>query len=485
MKIILNILLIFTILNTTAQTDKLFALLETGNPNLGEVKAAIKNGANINAEYTEKVDWMYGLSPVHIAAAFGNVPLLELLVENKADLHTTVKLQCPEGYCCAEQHHNCTPLQVAVFYWNDNKTPAMLDYLLKNKLDINGICYGGQTPLMYALMSLHTNLNTIKYLVEHGADVKKLRSTTNGGESVLYYCLISEVDKSKEAEYLMQKGAPAVVVDNYDKWDLLAQAIYFGENQFAKLFLKYKKYEQGEIDYLGYPINDDNSINVNNYLHFAIYCKNYSMVKALLDAGFSPDSKIKSGQSALDLANETADKTMINLLKTKQLPVKLDNWYNLTESSDYTQVKFRSETEIKPFSIKSTQGVNLNNASFKGKVVLLNFWATWCGYCLQEMPSMDALAKHLGGTTFKVFAVSVDNQEDRSAVDEFIKKNNYSFVYACDPDKKIFDEYSSAIPGTYLLDKQGKIVARVDGAMDWNSDKMRKLVETIIQLDAE
>jgi len=101
-------------------------------------------------------------------------------------------------------------------------------------------------------------------------------------------------------------------------------------------------------------------------------------------------------------------------------------------------------------------------ASLRGKVVLVNFWATWCGPCRQEMPAIEKLYRGLEGNGLVVVAIS---NEDRDTVAAFVNKYLYSFPILLDPMHKtdiLFDQ--GALPNTYILDRQGRIVAHVIGS---------------------
>jgi len=110
-------------------------------------------------------------------------------------------------------------------------------------------------------------------------------------------------------------------------------------------------------------------------------------------------------------------------------------------------------------------------AALHGKIVVLNFWATWCPPCVDEAPSLNALQQHiapLGGT---VLGVSVD--EDQTAYDDFLKTYSISFPTYRDPSRKIALGYGSTMyPETYVIDKQGRIDRKIVGPQDWTSPEM-------------
>ncbi len=119
-------------------------------------------------------------------------------------------------------------------------------------------------------------------------------------------------------------------------------------------------------------------------------------------------------------------------------------------------------------TFENAQGKRLTLADFKGKVVLLNIWATWCPPCVHEMPTLDKLQKMLGGKSFAVVPLSVD-KGGIFTVKSFYDDNFISDlpVYV-DPTTNVLDTLSIlGTPTTILIDKQGKEVARTMGPQDW------------------
>lgn len=118
---------------------------------------------------------------------------------------------------------------------------------------------------------------------------------------------------------------------------------------------------------------------------------------------------------------------------------------------------------------------NFNEA--QGKVVLINFWATWCPPCIAEMPSLDALYESFKD---KVVFLFVSN-ESQETISNFITKNNYGFKVHTPKTAypKPFD--ASAIPRTYVIDKKGFIVIDKTGAANWNSDGVRSQLDDLLK----
>jgi cytochrome c biogenesis protein CcmG/thiol:disulfide interchange protein DsbE len=132
-----------------------------------------------------------------------------------------------------------------------------------------------------------------------------------------------------------------------------------------------------------------------------------------------------------------------------------------------------------PFELPLLDGGNVSLESLRGRVVLLNFWATWCKPCEAEMPAMERLHQTLAGGDFELLAVSTDAGRDE--VVAFQQKMKLTFPIALDPSKRVSNEYQSyRFPESYLIDREGKILSRYIGPRDWDSpvyvDRMRRVI---------
>ncbi len=121
--------------------------------------------------------------------------------------------------------------------------------------------------------------------------------------------------------------------------------------------------------------------------------------------------------------------------------------------------------EIRDFTATKVGGGELTLSDLKGKVVMLNFWATWCGPCVGEMPAFPQLVEKYGDD---LALVAVDIGEDEDTVKAFLEKNGYdSFTVLLDPDYAVSDLYpSEGIPYTVIIDREGVISALELGADD-------------------
>lgn len=120
-------------------------------------------------------------------------------------------------------------------------------------------------------------------------------------------------------------------------------------------------------------------------------------------------------------------------------------------------------------------------SDLRGKVVLLNFWASWCQPCVDEAASLDALQKKiapLGGT---VLGVSVD--DDPAAYQKFLQTYNVDFPTYRDPSKEISLSYGTTMyPETYIIDRDGKIDSKIIGPQDWTSPAMMAYLDSVLRV---
>ena len=131
------------------------------------------------------------------------------------------------------------------------------------------------------------------------------------------------------------------------------------------------------------------------------------------------------------------------------------------------------------FTLRQLDGGELALSSLRGRVVLLNFWATWCKPCEEEMPAMERLHAKLGGPDFELVAVSVDEGDDE--VRAFRDRLGLGFPILRDPDKQAADAYQTfRFPESWLIGRDGNVVARYIGPRDWDgptyTERIRKLI---------
>jgi len=128
------------------------------------------------------------------------------------------------------------------------------------------------------------------------------------------------------------------------------------------------------------------------------------------------------------------------------------------------------------WQLEDVEGNTFDYTSTKGKVVLINFWATWCPPCIAEIPGLEKLYNDYKDKVVFLFVSNEDNEK----ISRFVTKNNYNFkVYrAISEYPKSFDVRS--IPRTFLIDKKGNIVIDKTGASNWNSEKVRTVIDKLL-----
>lgn len=114
-----------------------------------------------------------------------------------------------------------------------------------------------------------------------------------------------------------------------------------------------------------------------------------------------------------------------------------------------------------------------------GRVVLLNFWATWCEPCEQEMPAMQRLYERLPRDRFELVAISIDEEPEK--IDAFVKRYALTFPILVDPGKKVATAYQTmGVPESLLVDPGGRIVERYVGPREWDAPEYVARIETLI-----
>jgi len=120
-------------------------------------------------------------------------------------------------------------------------------------------------------------------------------------------------------------------------------------------------------------------------------------------------------------------------------------------------------------------------ADYRGQVLMINVWATWCLPCRVEMPSIEALHKAYGPKGLKIVAVSIDDPGTEPAIRAFAKQYGLTFEILHDAKGKITDAYDiSGYPETFIIGRDGVIRKKLMTATDWNSPDARALVDRLL-----
>jgi thiol-disulfide isomerase/thioredoxin len=142
-------------------------------------------------------------------------------------------------------------------------------------------------------------------------------------------------------------------------------------------------------------------------------------------------------------------------------------------------------TEKKPAPdvlVKSlSDGSSLKLSDLKGKVVLLNFWATWCPPCREEIPSMMKLNSFMAGKPFQMVAVSID-EGGKPAIETFFKETGFSLPTYIDVSGASVKSYGiTGVPETFIIDRQGILIKKIVGGYAWDSPEAVSFLEGLMK----
>jgi thiol-disulfide isomerase/thioredoxin len=131
-------------------------------------------------------------------------------------------------------------------------------------------------------------------------------------------------------------------------------------------------------------------------------------------------------------------------------------------------------------SFRDATGASLDLKAFHGKIVLLNFWATWCAPCVDELPSLDRLQADLGGTDFEVVALSIDSPGANIVAPFYRRLGVAHLAIYLDPKRSTAQAFAGSglqgLPTSFLINGDGDVVGYLEGGADWSSSDARALI---------
>jgi cytochrome c biogenesis protein CcmG, thiol:disulfide interchange protein DsbE len=131
------------------------------------------------------------------------------------------------------------------------------------------------------------------------------------------------------------------------------------------------------------------------------------------------------------------------------------------------------------FTVTADTGRSVGLPDFGGKLLVLNFWATWCPPCVEETSALSEFTRHFSGKGVVVLGVSVDKDEKQYRA--FLQQHRPAFLTARDPAAKINADYGTfKYPETYIIDAKGKVVQKIIGPADWADEKMISYVDSLL-----
>ena len=142
---------------------------------------------------------------------------------------------------------------------------------------------------------------------------------------------------------------------------------------------------------------------------------------------------------------------------------------------NFTPISPRRPTPEVP--MRDGEGAELGLDRFRGKVVLLNFWATWCAPCVREMPALDRLQAAMGGPDFEVVTVSIDRGGKQAVAPWMADKKLENLGIYLDPKSKLLRAFGArGLPTTYVIDRAGRTAGVIEGPAEWDSVEAKRLV---------
>lgn len=137
--------------------------------------------------------------------------------------------------------------------------------------------------------------------------------------------------------------------------------------------------------------------------------------------------------------------------------------------------------EAEDFTLKTLKGETVSLKDYRGRLIFLNFWATWCGPCRAEMPSMQRLWEEFKEEDFVILAINI--QEESKLVSSFMNERGLSFPVLLDEKGKVARTYGvRGIPTTFFLNPEGEIIGKAVGARDWDSEESFELIRELLFL---
>ena len=151
------------------------------------------------------------------------------------------------------------------------------------------------------------------------------------------------------------------------------------------------------------------------------------------------------------------------------------------ETAEQSRTTVAAGSRAADFKLETLDGTTVSLESLRGKVVFLNVWATWCGPCREEMPSMQTLYDDFKGNKNFVMLAASQDTSGRDVVASYVKKNGYHFTILLDPENKISETYEvSGVPETFIIDRKGQIVAHHMGGFDWSRPDVKDALQQLL-----
>ena len=145
-------------------------------------------------------------------------------------------------------------------------------------------------------------------------------------------------------------------------------------------------------------------------------------------------------------------------------------------------VDVSNRTPVTDFIVTDAKGVQKKLSDFRGNVVILSFWASWCAPCLIELPTFAELQNKFKDKGLRVFAVNVDEDDSKKDAEELFAKRNFPFETYYDSTKSVAQQFKiDVLPSNFVIDREGRLVFSGFGANDWASDETLDFIQGLLQ----
>lgn len=169
------------------------------------------------------------------------------------------------------------------------------------------------------------------------------------------------------------------------------------------------------------------------------------------------------------LERHTVPENPVSLKKAKDHKRGIDNYLK----------KYKGSVKPLPINLKDAYGKQVIKNSYKGKITVINFWATWCPPCVEEIPSLNRLKQKMEGLPFEL--ISINYAEDKKTILEFLKKVNVEFPVLLDNDGGFAKQWNViTYPSTFVIDKEGQIKYGVNAAIEWDNEEFIKNIKSLL-----
>jgi thiol-disulfide isomerase/thioredoxin len=169
------------------------------------------------------------------------------------------------------------------------------------------------------------------------------------------------------------------------------------------------------------------------------------------------------------------------MIRIKYVAIVLFACFFLTRIvyADGSLAPYPNASAVPEFELRDLDNQLHRLSDYRGKVVLVNFWASWCIPCIEEMPGMQRIANNLRDRPFEILAINI--AEDKNRIQKFLKSMGVNFRVLLDRDGSTFKAWQGRVlPTSFLLDPEGRVRYRVIGPIDWDTDEVLATINKIM-----